>query len=73
MNSVTKNFMKKLLCKDDFNSFLMNSNKNYILSKRKYRNIYVFFKNKNVIVLDKRHKITNVYNNIKTVVQNLKF
>ena len=67
MNIVEKTFIKKLFYKDTFIDFLTNKNRAYILAKQKHADIFVFYKNKKVIILDKRRKYnTCVYNNLDT-------
>jgi hypothetical protein len=65
------NFIEKLFHKDNLFDFLYNSNGSFILAKQKHKNVFVFYKNKKVIILDKRKKNTNVYMNLQIACKKL--
>lgn len=72
MNCNENSLMNKIVHSDEFERIINHKTKSYVLSKIKHKNIYVFYNKKNIIVVDKRKKETNVYNTLKTAVTKLK-
>lgn len=71
MRTEEYNLLHRLLHKDDIDTFMNVKHKKYVLSKPKHKNVYVFYKNNRVIVLDKRCKTTNVYNDLKVAAKKM--
>jgi hypothetical protein len=61
MNFDESSFIKRIMYKYNRKDLLYNTNDSYKLAKQKNKKVYVFYKNDNVIILDKRNKYTNVY------------
>lgn len=72
MNCNENSFMKKIVHSDEFERIFNHNTKSYVLSKIKHKNIFVFYNKKNIIVIDKRKKEMNIYNNLKTAANKLK-
>lgn len=72
MNNYDNSFINKIIHLDEFEKINNHNTQSYVLSKIKHKNIYVFYNKRNIIVLDKRKKVINVYNTLKTVVNKLK-
>ncbi|QOI90225.1 hypothetical protein QKU58_gp106 [Pyramimonas orientalis virus] len=66
-------FVRKIFNKENLVDFLHNNRSSYILAKQKHKNVFVFYKKDNVIVLDKRNKSTHVYNNLAVASKNITF
>ncbi len=64
-------FIKKIMYKYNRYDMIYNSNDSYKLAKQKDKKVFVFYKNDNVIILDKRDRYTNVYINLDSASKKL--
>jgi hypothetical protein len=64
-------FIKSLMTKKNCLDFICNRNDTYKMAKQKHKNVYVFYKNNNVIILDKRNRYPNVYSSLDSASKKL--